>query len=132
MDRRPNVPVHGRRASSKKRSDVSPRTAGADGKFCDCRDHHAVQHGTPDDECLPFVGQERWALLTTDPRFRYNELERIALQNYNVQAFEFADNRIGALGMAEALQIALPAMRKARVARTRFIGPRIVQLQGLE
>jgi hypothetical protein len=70
------------------------------------------QRGTPDNEWLPFVGNNRWALLTTDRRFRYNELERIALQNHNIQAFEFSDNRIGALGMAQALRIALPAMQK--------------------
>jgi len=76
--------------------------------------------GTPDNEWLPFVGKNRWALLTTDRSFRYNELERIALQNHNVQAFEFTDNRVGALGMAGALRIALPAMRKVLRHRRRY------------
>jgi hypothetical protein len=78
------------------------------------------QRGTPDDAWLPFVGQKRWALLTTDRRFRYNELERIALQNHNIQAFEFSDNRTGALGMAQALRIALPAMQKVLRRRKRY------------
>jgi hypothetical protein len=76
--------------------------------------------GTPDDEWLPFVGKNRWAILTTDRRFRYNELERNALQNHNVQAFEFRDNQIGALGMARALSIALPAIQKVLGHRRRY------------
>ncbi|MGO8813331.1 MAG: hypothetical protein ACLQVG_01505 [Terriglobia bacterium] len=76
--------------------------------------------GTPDDVWLPFVGKNRWAILTTDRRFRYNELERIALQNHNVQAFEFRDNQIGALGMAQALRIALPAIQKVLRHRRRY------------
>ena len=78
------------------------------------------QRGTPDDEWLPFVGKNGWAILTTDRRFRYNELERIALQNHNVRAFEFTDNQIGALGMAEALNIALPSMQKVLSRRRRY------------
>ena len=78
------------------------------------------QRGTPDDAWLPFVGKNRWAVLTTDRRFRYNELERIALQTHNVQAFEFTDNQIGALGMAEALRIALPAMQTVLRQRRRY------------
>jgi hypothetical protein len=76
--------------------------------------------GTPDNEWLPLVGKNRWALLTTDRRFRYNELERIALQNHNIQAFEFSDNRIGALGMAQALHTALPAMQKLLRRRRKY------------
>lgn len=60
------------------------------------------QRGTPDDEWLSFVGGNRWALLTTDRCFRYNELEGISLQNQNIQAFESSGNRIGASGMAQA------------------------------
>jgi hypothetical protein len=78
------------------------------------------QRGTPDDEWLPFVGKNGWAILTTDRRFRYNELERIALQNHNVKAFEFTDNQIGAAGMAQALSIALPAMQKVLRHRRRY------------
>lgn len=78
------------------------------------------QRGTPDEEWLPFVGQKHWVLLTTDRRFRYNELERIAFQRHNVQAFEFTGNQAGAAGMAEALRVALPAMRKIARRRTKY------------
>ena len=66
---------------------------------------------------------------TSPPRFTfmnllechiYNELERIALQNHNVQAFEFTANQIGVSGMAWALNIALPAMQKVLRHRRRY------------
>ncbi len=78
------------------------------------------QRGAADEIWLPFVGNHRWILLTTDRRFRYNELERIAFKHHNVRAFEFTDNRIGAAGMAKALALALPAMQKIASKRKKY------------
>lgn len=65
-----------------------------------------------DTDWLPFVGQNKLLLLTTDKRFRYNDLERAAVRTYNIHCFEFSGNAAGAIKMAEALKSALPKMIK--------------------
>jgi hypothetical protein len=79
-----------------------------------------LQHfpsGTLDRDWLPFVGHNKLVLLTTDKRFRYNEIERVALQTYNIKCFEFSGNSLGAQGMANALGKALPKMMRLRRTR---------------
>jgi hypothetical protein len=67
-----------------------------------------------DKDWLPFVGRHNLLLLTTDKRFRYNDLERAAVRAYDIQCFEFSGNAAGATKMAEALKLALPKMLKLK------------------
>ncbi len=74
--------------------------------------------GTPDELWLPKVGKEKWALLTADKRIRYNLLEKKALAEYSVMEFVFASGNLSGNEMAEALEKALPKMKRL-AARTR-------------
>ena len=67
--------------------------------------------GTPDTEWLPFVGDQHWALLTTDAKIRYNLLERQAIRKHRLCMFYFTRNDIGGAEMGEALRRAIPDMR---------------------
>jgi len=68
--------------------------------------------GTLDEVWLPFVGRNRWVLLTTDKRMRYNLLEKRALEESNVREFVFASGNLSGTEMAAALEIALRKMQK--------------------
>jgi hypothetical protein len=75
--------------------------------------HKHLEHfpaGTPDHEWLPFIGINKYLLVTLDKRLRFNELERTAIRTHNIQCCEFSGGSIGAIKMAEALRIALPKM----------------------
>jgi hypothetical protein len=105
-----------------------------DENLCDCqpiinvlKNRHITAHrhldhfdrGVPDHIWLPLVGRNKWILLTTDKRFRYNDIERFALREHNVQCFEFFDNRIGKNELAESLNSALKEMIKIKGRRTK-------------
>jgi len=66
--------------------------------------------GTPDEEWLPKVGQEQWALLTADKRIRYNLLEKRALAEHKVMEFVFASGNMSGEEMAKALELGLAKM----------------------
>ena len=68
--------------------------------------------GTPDEKWLPRVGRERWALLTADKRIRYSLLEKKALAEHSVMEFVFASGNLSGNEMAEALEKALPKMKR--------------------
>jgi len=74
--------------------------------------------GTPDEVWLPKVGKEKWALLTADKRIRYNLLEKKALAEHRVMEFVFASGNLSGTEMGEALEKALPKMKRL-AARTR-------------
>jgi hypothetical protein len=79
--------------------------------------HKHLDHfpaGTPDHEWLPFIGLNKYLLVTLDKRLRFNELERAAIRTHNIQCCEFSGGSIGAIKMAEALNIALPKMIKLK------------------
>lgn len=63
--------------------------------------------GEPDSKWLPLVGKRNWALITADDRFRYNDLERIALIKYRLKVFSFMNNNMGGNAMAAALDKAM-------------------------
>jgi len=67
---------------------------------------------TPDEEWLPFVGKNNWALLTSDARIRYRSNEKRAVQENNVRMFYFSTNNLSGLQMASALKRALPKMKR--------------------
>jgi hypothetical protein len=73
-------------------------------------DHFA--RGTPDEEWLPIVGSNGWALLTTDKRIRYRTNERHAVIKHNVRMFYFSKNDLSGQQMASALEKALPEIRR--------------------
>ena len=68
--------------------------------------------GTPDETWLPLVGSNRWILLTSDKRIRYNLLEKRALQRHAVREFVFTSGNMSGQEMAVALETALPKMRR--------------------
>jgi hypothetical protein len=62
------------------------------------------QRGMADSEWLPIIGQRGWALLTTDRRIRYHNLERQAVKENNVRMFCFSTNKMNGQEMADALK----------------------------
>jgi len=68
--------------------------------------------GTADETWLPLVGSMGWILLTTDKRIRYNLLEKRALAEHAVREFVFASGNMSGQDMADALELALPKMRR--------------------
>lgn len=58
------------------------------------------------------VGSNRWVLLTSDKRIRYNFLEKRALEQNAVREFVFASGNMSGQDMAVALEAALPKMRR--------------------
>lgn len=78
--------------------------------------------GVRDEEWLPLVGKNGWVLLTTDKQLRYNLLERRALQRNAVREFVFASGNMSGQEMADALELAIPKMRKlCRKLRPPFV-----------
>ena len=73
-------------------------------------DHFA--RGTPDEDWLPLIGINGWALLTTDKRIRYRTNEKEAVIKHNVRMFYFSKNDLSGEQMAIALETALPKMKK--------------------
>lgn len=58
------------------------------------------------------MGSNRWVLLTTDKRIRYNLLERRALQQHAVREFVFTSGNMSGQEMAAALEVALLKMKR--------------------
>ena len=71
--------------------------------------------GTRDEVWLPRVGQKKWALLTADKRIRYNLLEKKALSEHSVMEFVFASGNLSGEEMGEALEKALPKMKRLAI-----------------
>jgi PIN like domain len=70
------------------------------------------ERGTPDEIWLPVVGQNDWALLTSDARIRYRSNEKRAVKENKVRMFYFSTNNLSGRQMAEALEQALPRMQR--------------------
>jgi hypothetical protein len=68
--------------------------------------------GALDETWLPVIGANRWVLLTTDKRIRYNFLEKRALEENAVREFVFTSGNMSGQDMAAALALALPKMRR--------------------
>jgi|SRR5579885_2150258 hypothetical protein len=68
--------------------------------------------GVSDETWLPLLGNKNWVLLTADKRIRYNLLEKQALKENFVREFVFSSGNLSGQDMAEALQSALPKMRR--------------------
>lgn len=66
--------------------------------------------GTPDEEWLPLVGKNGWALITTDKRIRHHSNERKAVMSHRVRMFYFSKNDMSGQQMADALVRAIPKM----------------------
>jgi hypothetical protein len=73
-------------------------------------DHFA--RGTPDEDWLPLIGTNGWALLTTDKRIRYRTNEKAAVIKHKVRMFYFSRNDLSGEQMAIALEKALPEIEK--------------------
>jgi hypothetical protein len=68
--------------------------------------------GMADSEWLPIIGQHGWALLTTDKRIRYHDLEKQAVKENNVRMFCFSTNNMSGQEMARAIDKGLSKMKK--------------------
>jgi hypothetical protein len=68
--------------------------------------------GTPDTEWLPVVGENKWVVLTSDKRIRFNELERELVISNEVRQFVFTSGNLSGAMMGEILKIAMPRMQK--------------------
>lgn len=58
------------------------------------------------------LGEKDWVLLTADKRIRYNLLEKQALEENAVREFVFSSGNMSGQDMAQALETALPKMRR--------------------
>jgi predicted nuclease of predicted toxin-antitoxin system len=74
--------------------------------------------GTPDEDWLPFVGKNGWALVTTDARIRYRSCEKLAVRENSVRMFYFSSNNLSGQQMAETLRKALPAMQTSSQSKS--------------
>ena len=74
------------------------------------RDFHP--RGTLDEIWLPFVAERAWVVLTKDKRNRFNEIERDAVRRHRVREFYFGSGNSTGAEMAEALEKAIPEMKK--------------------
>ena len=79
-------------------------------------DHFA--RGTPDEDWLPFVGNNGWILLTSDGRIRYRSNEKLAVVKNDVRMFYFSNNNMSGEQMATALAKALPEIYKLCARQT--------------
>ena len=68
--------------------------------------------GTPDEDWLPLIGENGWALLTTDKRIRFRTNEKQAVIRHKVRMFYFSKNDLSGEQMASALEKALPEIRR--------------------
>jgi PIN like domain len=68
--------------------------------------------GTPDEDWLPLVGRNGWALITTDKRIRYRSNEKRAVQTHDVRMFYFSTNEMSGQQMATSLEKALPEIQR--------------------
>lgn len=68
--------------------------------------------GAEDLVWLPVVGENGWAVLTTDKEMRYNQLEIAMIKAYKVREFVFTSGNLSGQDMAEILVSALPKMKR--------------------
>lgn len=74
------------------------------------RDHFT--QGVSDEEWLSIVGQKGWIIITRDARIRYNNIERVALQNVNARVFVLVSKNMTASQMAAVIEKAYSAIEK--------------------
>jgi PIN like domain len=72
--------------------------------------------GTEDSVWLPFVGQQRWIVLTKDKRIRFNQLEKTAVRRFHVREFYFSSGNFTGLEMAQILARNGPSMPQVRAS----------------
>ena len=68
--------------------------------------------GAHDVEWLPIVGENRWALLTSDKNIRYNQLEREKIIQYGIREFVFASGSLSGAMMGVIISKAMPKMKR--------------------
>lgn len=68
--------------------------------------------GVFDEDWLPIVGAEGWAVLTCDKRIRYNQLEREKIIEHGIREFVFTSGNLNGADMGLILREALPKMKK--------------------
>jgi hypothetical protein len=68
--------------------------------------------GADDEEWLPVVGQQGWAILTCDKRIRYNQLERDKIMQHGIREFVFTSGNLSGAMMGEILNKAVVQMEK--------------------
>lgn len=68
--------------------------------------------GADDEEWLPVVGEQRWAILTCDKRIRFNQLERDKIMQHGIREFVFTSGNLSGTMMGDILKTAVPQMRK--------------------
>ena len=68
--------------------------------------------GALDVEWLPTVGENHWALLTSDKNIRYNQLERAKIIEYRIREYVFASGNLSGEMMGKILSKALPKMKR--------------------
>jgi hypothetical protein len=71
------------------------------------------QSGTPDQEWLPYVGQNGWALLTRDQNIRYQSIEHSQVVRYKIREFVFKAGNLRKEELATVLMAALPQIQEA-------------------
>ena len=84
------------------------RTAGAN---VEVHDDYFPQDA-PDEVWLPKVGQNGWAVVTSDDRIRYRQAERTAATAAGVALFIYTGKKMRGAATADALVRALPQMRR--------------------
>lgn len=88
-----------------------PDALRAAGAQVEVHDDHFAQNA-PDEVWLPAVGQNGWAVLTSDDRIRYRQAERSAATTAGVALFIFTGKRMRGAAIADALVRALPKMMR--------------------
>src|SRR5215475_8116842 len=68
--------------------------------------------GILDEIWLPTIGKKGWILLTSDKRIRYNALEKLAIEENAIREFVFTSGNMSGSDMAQALEVALPKIRR--------------------
>lgn len=68
--------------------------------------------GVEDTEWLAEIGKQGWALLTSDKRIRYNQLERDEIVHYRIREFVFTSGNLSGAMMGEVLNVAMSKMKK--------------------
>lgn len=58
------------------------------------------------------AGKERWPVLTSDKRIRFNQLEREQVMVHGVRQFVFSSGNLSGAMMGEIIKIAMSRMRR--------------------
>ena len=88
--------------------------------------------GTPDEEWLEYIGQERIVLITKDKRIRKNILEKQTIREYGIVAFFLGGSKQSTKQIALQLQHAWPKMENQakKQLKTGVAGAFIIRAQG--